>query len=157
MHKMTMKVLAMAALTLAAASVAQAQERSWQSRQAEDGVFLSYGAPDSDDTILAFSCRLPGRRFRVSYEGAATPVRPGREVSVEFASEAGRVTLRMRGEPNEMGANLLSARPNFTQALRRLLAEGSTLRVTVAGQTNRIPLAGAQPGVAALATACSPR
>ena len=71
---------------------------------------------------------------------------PGREVPVEFASEAGRVTLRLRAEITEFG-DILAAQLPYDPALGRVIGEGRSLRITAAGRTETFPLA----------SACGPR
>ena len=143
------------AVVLAGAPPAQAEELRWQTRQSADGVVLAYEQPDTDFQPVFLGCALPQRRFTVSLD-QARGVPPGREVPVEFASEAGRVTLRLRAESTELG-DMLRAELLFDPSLGRVLAEGRTLRITVAGRTDRMPLAGTRSGVAALAAACGGR
>jgi hypothetical protein len=149
----------LAAAMLAAAPVTRAQTQDeplrWQMRQSEEGVVLAYEQPDTDFQPIFFGCRLPQRRFSVVLE-QADGLRPGQQVPVEFASEGGRVSLRLRVEHTEMG-DFLRAELPYDPALGRVLAEGRTLRVTAAGRTERFPLANTRQGVAALAAACQPR
>ncbi len=144
-----------AAVLLAALPPARAEDLRWQTRQSAEGVVLAYEQPDTDFQPIFLGCALPERRFTVSLD-QARGVPPGQEVAVEFASEAGRVTLRLRSESTELGDILRASMP-FDPALGRLLAEGRTLRLTVAGRTDRMPLTGTRSGVTALAAACGAR
>jgi len=143
-------------LALAAGGAARAEEPlRWQLRQSADGVVLAYEQPETDFQPIYLGCRLPERRFTVSLE-QARGVRPGQTAAVDFASEAGRVTLRMRLEQMEMG-DFLTAEMPFDPALGRVLGEGRSLRITVGQRTDTYPLTGTRQGVAALAAACGPR
>lgn len=143
------------AVLIATSAAAGAQELRWQTRQSAEAVVLAYEQPDTDFQPILLGCVLPQRRFSVSLEGARG-VPPGRETSVEFVSEAGRVTLRLRAEATELG-DILTARMPFDPALGRVLAEGRTLRLIAAGRTETFPLTGTGAGVAALAAACGQR
>ncbi|MBR0659647.1 hypothetical protein [Neoroseomonas oryzicola] len=146
-------MLAIALMT--AAGAVQAQDLRWQVRQSAEGAVLAYEQPDTDFQPIFLGCLLPQRRFTVSLEGRRG-VAPGRTVPVEFASEAGRVTLRLRAEITEIG-DILTAHLPYDPALGQVIGEGRTLRVTVAGRAETFPLAGTKAGVAALAAACGPR
>lgn len=144
-----------AAAVMTSGIAAQAEELLWQTRQSADGVVLAYEQPDTDFQPIYLGCALPQRRFTVSLD-QTRGVQAGRSVPVEFASEAGRVTLRLRAEAMEIG-DILTATLPYDPALGRVLAEGRTLRITVAGRTDRYPLGNVRQGVAALAAACGPR
>ncbi|NMJ42251.1 hypothetical protein GWK16_13440 [Roseomonas sp. JC162] len=145
----------MLAVALGMASpAAHAESLRWQVRQSAEGAVLAYEQPDTDFQPIFLGCLLPQRRFTVSL-GGTRGVPPGREVPVEFVSEAGRVTLRLRAEITELG-DILTADLPYDPALGRVIGEGRRLRITVAGRTENFPLVGTRAGVAALAAACGP-
>lgn len=151
MHTMRCLLL----LVMVMAGSAQAEELRWQTRQSAEGVMLAYEQPETDYQPVFFACRLPDRRLLISLEHSRERVRAGREAEVTFASEAGRVVFRLRAERMELNDQiLLRGEAPFDPALVRLLAEGRTLRVTIAGETERFPLTGARQGAMALGAAC---
>ena len=146
-----------ASFALVAASAAQAQPEvlRWQVRQAEEGVVVAYEQPDTDFQPVYFMCRRAGRRLSVMLD-QAHGVPPGRDTLVEFASEGGRFALRMRAEQSEPNEPIiLRGGTAYDPAVARMLGEGRTLRVTVAGSTDRFPLVGARQGASLLGAACS--
>jgi len=150
--------IAAAALAALLATPAPAQQTMrWQGREGEGKTFLAYEVPESGEQSLLLVCDTRARRFSLHYQDDRDRVRDGTQAVVEFASEEGRVAVPMRAARQEMGdAMLLGAETPLTPALGRVLS-GGTLRVTLSGVTERIPLAEARRGVAALIAACGER
>lgn len=148
----------MGAMLLASVGPARAaDDMQWQLREDPDGVVLAYEVPNTDDQALMLACTPRQRAISLQYDGDARRLRPGQSAQVELASEGGRLTLPLRAEPQEMDSlMLLVGQAPLTQALVAVL-QGRTLRITQAGTTRRIPLAGAQQGVATLVRICGLR
>ncbi|WP_211207962.1 hypothetical protein [Teichococcus cervicalis] len=136
---------------------AMAQEMQWERREGEGRLYLAYEVPNTSDQSLLLICDTARRGFSLSYVDERDRVRAGSTARLELASEGGRVLLRLPVENQELGdVAVLSGAVPLDAALLRVL-RGQTLRVTLEGETESIPLSGAQPGVAALAAQCGPR
>ncbi|WBV45495.1 hypothetical protein [Pseudoroseomonas cervicalis] len=136
---------------------AHAQEMSWERREGEGRLYLAYEVPNTDDQSLLLICDTARRSFTLHYVDGRDRVRAGTHATLELASEGGRVVLRLPTEHDELGDVVtLTGEAPLDAALLRVL-RGRTLRVTLEGETETIPLAEAQSGVAALAARCGPR
>ena len=146
----------MAGLTLAAAAAA-AQGMQWQMRQSEGTVHLAYEVPETSAQNLLLTCETGPRRLTIRYVEDRDRAREGWQGPVTFSSEGGQLNLTMRAEKEELDDQIvLIANPRWTPELQSVLS-GGTLHVGLSGETQNIPLAGARPGVAALAAACGSR
>ncbi|MGU3386415.1 hypothetical protein ACLBYG_18035 [Methylobacterium sp. D53M] len=132
-----------------------AQEMRWQKREGDGRVHLAYEIPDSGAQSLALTCDTRGGQLSVDYYDDRDRARDGTRAEVEFASEGGTLSLPMRAKQLELDDQIvLQATTTLTQDWVRILS-GKTLRVTLSGDTQRIPLAGARTGLAALVAGCS--
>lgn len=133
---------------------ASAQKMRWQKREGDGQIYLAYEIPDSGDQSLSLTCKTHGGQFSIDYYDDRDRTRNGTRVDVEFASEGGKLSLPMRAKQLEIGDQIvLRVTTALTRELVRILS-GTTLRVTLSGDAQRIPLAGAQNGLAALVAGC---
>ncbi|UFN48331.1 hypothetical protein LPC08_20310 [Roseomonas sp. OT10] len=129
----------------------------WEQRSGEGRIYLAYEVPESSDQSLLLLCDTRSRGFSLRYQDDRDRVRGGMRATVRFASEGGQASVPMRAQVQELGDQVvLDASVPLTPELLRVLS-GETLRVTLSGTTESIPLAGARSGIAALAAACGTR
>ena len=128
-----------------------AQEMRWEQRQGEGRLYLAYEVPETSDQSLLLVCDTARRSLALRYVDDRDRVRPGSTAALELASEGGRVLLRLPAEQEELGDVVVLAGELPMDAALLGVLRGRQLRVTLEGETETIPLAGAQPGVAALA------
>ena len=144
------------ALVLALAAPATAQDsRVWNFDDNPEAPTLGFGAPDSDDVVIAFSCEPSARRMTIVEAVASTKLTPG--VSVPLKLSAGSVSLALTGDAiaseTDGTVNIeVSGPPN--PRVFALLKAGPTLTIEVPGAKETIPLSGAAPHVAAFERMC---
>ena len=144
------------ALVLALAAPAAAQDsRVWNFDDNPEAPALGFGAPDSDDVVIAFSCEPSARRMTILEAIASTKLNPG--VGVPLKLSAGSVSLDLTGDAiaseTDGSVNIeVSGPPN--PRVFALLRSGPTLTIEVPGAKETIPLSGAAPHVAAFERMC---
>jgi hypothetical protein len=144
----------LAAGLMLASAAATAQGMQWQMRQSDGSIHLAFEVPESSDQSLLLTCDTGLRRLTIRYVDDRDRARDGWQGPVAFSSEGGRVDLAMRAQKEELEDQIvLVATPRWNAELQRVLG-GETLHVSLSGVTENIPLAGARPGLAALAAAC---
>lgn len=142
---------------LRAATTPPADTMQWQQRQSEGRILLAYEVPDTGNQSLLLACDPAARALSLRYVDDRDRVRGGVAAQVELASEGGKLTLPLQAQQEEMGDQVvLTGAVPLTPVLARIL-RGTTLLVTLEGESERIPLAGAQPGVEALVAQCGAR
>src|SRR5262245_54837308 len=148
--------LSTVALVLALAAPAAAQDsRVWNFDDNPEAPALGFGAPDSDDVVIAFSCEPSARRMTIVEAVASTKLNPGASVPLKLS--AGSVSLELKGDAiaSETDGTVsieVSGPPN--PRLFALLKAGPTLTIEVPGAKETIPLSGAAPHVAAFERMC---
>lgn len=154
-----LRALGMAAglALLATATPAAAQAMRWEQRQGEGRLYLAYEVPESSEQSLLLVCDTARRRLSLRYVDDRDRVRAGTTAGLELASEGGRLGLRLPAQQEELDDQIVLAGDLPLDAALLRILRGQTLRVTLEGQTESIPLSGAQPGVAALEAGCGPR
>jgi hypothetical protein len=90
----------------------------------------------------------------VTFMSKPAGVRDGMRVDMELSSEGGSVTLSSLGQLLPTGAFHLEATAESGAAIGRILSGGRSLSVRVRGSIVAIPLAGSEPHVVELVTAC---
>jgi hypothetical protein len=144
------------ALVLALAAPASAQDvRVWNFDDNPEAPSLEFGKPDSDETLIAFSCDPAARRMTIIESIASTQLVPGNSVTMKLS--AGSASLDLTGDAiaNETDGTAsieVSGPPN--PRVFALLKAGPTLTVEVPGAKETIPLAGAAPHIAAFERMC---
>jgi hypothetical protein len=151
--------LATITLVLALAAPAAAQDsRVWIFDDNPEAPTLGFGAPDSDDVVIAFSCEPSARRMTIVEAVASTKLTPGAAVPLKLS--AGSVSLALTGDAiaseTDGTVNIeVSGPPNLR--VFALLKAGPTLTIEVPGAKETIPLSGAAPHVAAFERMCLAR
>jgi len=144
------------ALIIALAAPAAAQDtRVWNFDDNPEAPALGFGAPDSDDVVIAFSCEPSARRMTIVEAIASTKLNPG--VSVPLKLSAGSVSLDLTGDAiaSETDGTVsveVTGPPN--PRVFALLRAGPTLTIEVPGGKETIPLSGAASHVAAFERMC---
>jgi hypothetical protein len=141
-------------LALAAPAAGQ-DARVWIFDDNPEAPALGFGAPDSDDVVIAFSCEPSARRMTIVEAVASTKLIPG--VSVPLKLSAGSVSLDLTGDAiaNETDGTVsieVSGPPN--PRVFAVLKGGPTLTIEVPGAKETVPLSGAAPHVAAFERMC---
>jgi hypothetical protein len=148
--------LCSSALALALAVPATAQDlRAWNFDDNPEAPALEFGKPDSDETLIAFSCDPAAKRMTIVESVGATKINPGAAVAVKLS--AGSASLDLTGDAiaNETDGTVsieVSGPPNPRVFV--LLKAGPTLTIEVPGAKETIPLSGAAPHVAAFERMC---
>ncbi|ONG52605.1 hypothetical protein BKE38_14170 [Pseudoroseomonas deserti] len=152
---MTTKTATLALLATLAALPAAAQELRWQTRPTGEGVIVAWEVPETGDQSLALFCRSGGRQIEMRLLEERDRARDGVTLPVDFATAGGQQRLSMKGEMQELGdALMLLGSFPADAAWRQLFTAGGALSITLAGETETVPLAGAAPAMTALFDAC---
>jgi hypothetical protein len=142
------------ALALAAPAFAQ-DSRVWNFDDNPEAPALGFGAPDSDDVVIAFSCEPGAKQMTIVESIASTKLNPG--AGVPFKLSAGATSLALTGNAiaNETdGTVSIEVTGAVNPRVFALLKAGPSLVIEVPGATETIPLAGATPHVAAFEKMC---
>jgi hypothetical protein len=151
------RILIPLALALAMPAFAQ-DSRVWNFDDNPEGPALGFGAPDSDDMVIAFSCEPSAKQMTIVESVASTKLNPGPSVPLKLS--AGTTTLSLTGNAiaNETDGTVsieVTGAPN--PRVFALLKAGPSLTIEVPGATETIPLAGATQHVAAFERMCLER
>src|SRR4029079_1143974 len=88
------RFIILAALALAAPAFAQ-DSRVWNFDDNPEAPALGFGAPDSDETVIAFSCEPNAKEMTIVGSAAATKRNPGACVLLKLS--AGSTSLALTG------------------------------------------------------------
>lgn len=151
-----MRSFATALFVLALTGPAAAQDaRTWTFDDNPEAPALEFGAPESDDAVIAFSCEPAAKRMSIVESVASKKLNPG--ISVSFRLSAGSASLDLTGDAiaNETDGTVsieVNGAPN--PRLFALLKAGPLLTIELPGAKETIPLAAAAPHVAAFERLC---
>lgn len=142
------------ALSLAGPAAAQ-DPRTWIFDDNPEAPALEFGAPESDDIVIAFSCEPIAKRMSIVESVVSKKLNPG--ASVTFRLTAGTTSLDLTGDAiaNETDGTVsieVNSAPN--PRVFALLKAGPSLIIEVPGAKETIPLAGAAPHIAAFEKLC---
>ena len=146
--------IGLVALTLGAPALAQDQ-RVWNFDDNPESPALEFGAPESDDVVIAFSCEPAAKRMSIVESVASKKLNPG--TSVTFKLSAGSASLDLTGDAiaNETDGSVsieVNSAPN--PRVFALLRAGPSLTIELPGAKETIPLTGAAPHVGAFEKLC---
>jgi hypothetical protein len=142
-------------LAVLAGSASAEQARTWIFDDNPEAPSLGFGAPDSDDVVIAISCEPAARRMTVVESIAAPKLNPGGTAT--FRLSAGTQSLDLSGDAtaNESdGAVSIEVNGAPNPRLFALLKAGPSLTIEVADARETIPLAAAAPHVPVLEKLC---
>ena len=148
------RLIILTALALAAPAFAQ-DSRVWNFDDNPEAPALGFGAPDSDDILIGFSCEPSTKQMTIVESIASTKVNPGAGVPLKLS--AGTTSLALNGNAiaNETdGTVSIEVTGAVNPRVFALLKGGPSLTIEVPGATETIPLAGAMPHVAAFEKMC---
>ena len=131
------------------------QARTWILDDNPEAPSLGFGAPDSDDLVIAISCEPIAKRMTVVESIAAPKLIPGGTAS--FKLSAGTQSLDLSGDAtaNESdGAVSIEVNGAPNPRLFALLKAGPSLTIEVAGTKETVPLTAAAPHVPTLEKLC---
>ena len=143
------------ALAVLASPACAEQARTWILDDNPESPSLGYGAPDSDDLVIAISCEPAAKRMTVVESIAAPKLSPGGTAS--FKLTVGTQSLDLSGDAtaNESdGAVSIEVNGAPNPRVFALLKAGPSLTIEVAGAKETIPLAAAAPHVPVLEKLC---
>src|SRR4051812_1601731 len=129
--------------------------RTWILDDNPEAPSLGFGAPDSDDLVIAISCEPGAKRMTVVESIAAPKLNPGGTAS--FRLTAGTQSLDLSGDAtaNESdGAVSIEVNGAPNPRLFALLRAGPALTIEVAGAKETVPLTAAAPHVPVLEKLC---
>jgi hypothetical protein len=132
-----------------------AEGRQWIFDDNPEAPTLSYGAPDSDDILISFSCEPAVQSMTVVEAVGAAKLEPGRPTT--FRLSAGAATLELTGDAiaNEIdGAVNIEVVGPPSPRLFALLKAGPSLAIEVIGEKETIPLKDAAAHVGVLEKLC---
>jgi hypothetical protein len=146
-------------LALAVAPPATAQDtRIWNFDDNPEAPALEFGSPDSDETLIAFSCDPAAKRMSIVGSIAATKVNPGSSVIMKLSAGSASVDLTGDAIANETdGAVSIEASGPPNPRVFALLKAGPALTIEIPGAKETVPLAGAAPHVATFERLCLAR
>jgi hypothetical protein len=131
------------------------QARTWILDDNPEAPSLGFGAPDSDDLVIAISCEPAAKRMTVVESIAAPKLNPGGTAS--FKLSAGTQSLDLSGDAtaNESdGAVSLEVVGAPNPRVFALLKAGPSLTIEVAGAKETVPLTAAAPHVPVIEKLC---
>jgi hypothetical protein len=127
------------AFLLAATLPAAADEQSWTFNVEGDTAYLTYGTPESDDTLIAFSCKPKRGTWHVTAFLDSKGVKPGGPATLTLKAGARSVTLAGKGQNDEMnGITDVVVQGKIDPAALAVLTETAPLVVTVPGDAATI-------------------
>ena len=143
-----MRLVLALVLALPAMAPAAAQERTWILDDNPEAPRLIYGAPESDDILISFSCEPDQRRMTIVEAVGTKKLDPGRAAA--FRMSVGAASLELTGDSiaNEIDGSVnieVTGAPN--PRVFALLKSGPSLVIEIAGEKATIPLAAAAPHV----------
>jgi len=146
MRKIVRLIAPLVTVSLAISSLA-ADEFKWIGQITEDGSALSYAIPQSDAIKLDFHCERKTRNIIVNFEHEPKNAKDGMQVTMRFSvrgRDAGiSADIPATGRRSELDDKFIfQGNIRMSPQLRRILSEGGTLLVAIAGQTEEIPLKG---------------
>lgn len=140
-----MRTAALTLLIALGATTALAQPaRQWIFNSADEVVTLTYGTPESDDVVIAFTCEPAEKQLRISEFFATHGLTVGKEAKLTLSSGAQRLTYPGKAIKNEMddtvNVEVLRA-PD--PALFALLKAGQPITIDADGRPQQVPSAAA--------------
>lgn len=144
----------LAALLLAAPAAAQ-DSRVWNFDDNPEAPALEFGAPESDDVVIAFSCEPSAKRMTIVESVGSTKLNPGASVTLKLSAGTASLDLTGAAIANETDGTVsveVTSAPD--RRVFALLKAGPSLTIEVPGAKETIPLSGAAPHVAAFEKLC---
>jgi hypothetical protein len=142
-------------LAVLASPACAEQARTWILDDNPEAPSLGFGAPDSDDLVIAISCDPVAKRMTVVESIAAPKLNPGGTAT--FRLTAGTQSLDLSGDAtaNESdGAVSIEVNGAPNPRLFALLKAGPSLTIEVADTKETIPLTAAATHVPVLEKLC---
>jgi hypothetical protein len=142
------------ALSLVAPAAAQ-DARIWVFDDNPEAPSLEFGAPETDNILIAFACEPADKRMLIVESIPSKTLQPGGKAT--FKLTAGSLSLDLTGDAvaNEADGTVnieVTGAPN--PRVFALLKAGPTLIIEVAGAKETIPLSGAAPHIPAFEKLC---
>jgi len=141
---MTLRTALLAAIVLAQAAPAFAQEREWSLNSTDTQTFLVFGVPDTDDVGLSFWC-LNGKKDMSAFLPEPTlKLKRGQKLSMLLAVNGKTAKLpAVVDKDDATGVFTVEGKFNQGSQLLKNLKNGQAVTVTVLNHTSTYPLADA--------------
>jgi hypothetical protein len=121
-----------------------------------DDISLTYGVPETDDTLGTFRCALGSGMVTLFISTTSSRLRPGRSEMALLSVGETRARIAGRLLPNEeAGVPSFEGRFGAGAPILAALAAGDTMRVTVGVSRQSAPLAGSSDKFRKFAAACA--
>ena len=148
--------------TVQPAQAAQPDEHVWKLDGLEEKqptqIFLSYGVPDSDDTMNSFSCKPGSGDVEVWVSETSDKLKAGKKTSAAFSVGETKSTVAGVLMPNEEGGvPSFKGRMPATDPLFAAMALGKDLVMIIGPSRQSAPLQGAAEKVTKFMAACAKR
>lgn len=151
MHR---KVLALALLAASAMPAAAQVKMQWAASNTDTGATLTFGVPETDESIVSFTCDKGKDMVLVSAYIGSKGLKA--EEAARLVLTAGKVKKDLAGRAvanEESGAVDVEAGAKMAD-LKALLASGKLLVVETKGAKQQVALAGAPEAFGAFESAC---
>lgn len=157
MHRLWIACCLTALMAPAAAENARAENaRTWILDDNPEMAVLMYGAPETDDILISFSCDASTRQMMVSESVPTKSLTPGNRTT--FKLTAGTTSLDLTGDAlasESDGAVSIEVSNAPAARVIALLKAGPSLEITLPGAKETLPLAGASQHLATFERLCS--
>lgn len=159
--KLSLVVLALLA-TVQLAQAAPPDEHVWMVYGLEEKqpteISLTYGVPESDDTMSSFVCKVGSGAVEVWVLETSAKLKAGKKASAVFSVDETKSTVAGALMPNEeAGVPSFKGKMPATDPLFAAMAQGKDLVVTIGPSRQTAPLKGAAEMIARFIAACAKR
>lgn len=149
-------LLALASLLAVAGPSGAQNARTWILDDNPEMAVLLYGAPESDDIVISFSCDAGTKQMLVSESLPSQALTPGNRTT--FKLTAGTTSLDLTGDAlaseGDGAVSIEVANAPIARVLA-LLKAGSSLEITLPGAKETLPLGNASPHLATFERLCA--
>lgn len=152
------------ALILAALSAARAEPdaRAWILGGLEDknadSIYLGYGTPESDDSVVSFTCAPESGVAKIWISETSDKLKAGEKATALLAVGGTKAKAAGKLMPNEeAGVPSFEGRLPAKDPIFAAMAAGETLDLSVGAAKHSAPLAGASDKFQKFAAACAKR
>jgi hypothetical protein len=121
-------------------------------------ISLSYGVPESDDTMSSFSCKAGSGDVEVWVLETSDKLKAGRKASAAFSVGETKSTVAGALLPNEdSGVPSFKGKMPATDPLFAAMTQGKEVAITIGPSRQTAPLKGAAEMIAKFIAACAKR
>jgi hypothetical protein len=138
---------------------ASAQDLQWAGAVSEDGASLTYGIPESDASLIDFTCDRGSGVVTVTLDYEPANAETGVKADITLAPLGGSpdsaIVVAATGERLELDDKfVLQGTIPLSDKLNRMLLDAAMLSITVADGSEELPLEGAREPARKLIDTC---